>query len=39
MFFIDFTGDLTAAGMDGVMRELMQAAYDLRFFGNFKSNL
>ena len=39
MFFIDFTGDLTAAGMDNVMRELMRAAYDLRFFGNFKSNL
>ena len=39
MFFIDFTGDVCAAGMDGVMRELMQAAYDLRFFGNFKSNL
>ncbi len=39
MFFIDFTGDLTAAGMDAVMRELMQTAYDLRVFGNFKSNL
>ncbi len=39
MFFIDFTGDLTASGMDGVIRELMNTAYGLRVFGNFRSNL
>ena len=39
MFFIDFTGDLAAAGMDAVMRELIQNSYDLRFFGNFPGNL
>ena len=39
MFFIDFTGDLTASGMDGVIRELMNTAFGLRVFGNFRSNL
>ena len=39
MFFIDFTGDLAASGMDTVMRELMQTAYELRVFGNFRANL
>lgn len=39
MFFIEFTGSLTAPGMDGVLRELSQTAADFRVLGNFKSNL
>ncbi len=39
MFFIEFTGCLTAPGMDGVLRELSQTAADFRVLGNFKSNL
>ncbi len=39
MFFIEFTGCLTAPGMDGVLRELSQTAADFRVLGNFPSNL
>ena len=39
MFFIEFTGNLTATGMDGVLRELSQTAAYFRVLGNFKSNL
>lgn len=39
MFFIEFTGNLAAPGMDGVLRELSQTAADFRVLGNFKSNL
>ncbi len=39
MFFIEFTGSLTAPGMNGVLRELSQTAADFRVLGNFKSNL
>lgn len=36
-FFVDFTGDLTAPGMDGVLHELSQLAADFRILGNFKA--
>ncbi len=39
MFFIEFTGNLMAAGMEGVLRELSQTAAEFRVLGNFKSNL
>ncbi len=39
MFFLEFTGKLEAGGMEGVLRELVQAAEDFRVLGNFKSNL
>ena len=39
MFFVEFTGNLTEPGMEGVMHELTQSTEDLRVFGNFKSNL
>ena len=35
-FFAEFTGDLTAPGMDGVLHELSQRSVDLRVLGNFK---
>jgi len=35
-FFVEFTGDLTAPGMDGVLHELSQLSADLRILGNFK---
>lgn len=35
-FFVEFTGDLTAPGMDGVLHELGQLSADLRIMGNFK---
>ncbi len=35
-FFVEFTGDLTAPGMDGVLHELDQLSADLRILGNFK---
>ena len=35
-FFVEFTGDLTAPGMDGVLHELGQLSADLRILGNFK---
>jgi chorismate mutase/prephenate dehydratase len=39
MFFIEFTGDLTAPGMLDVLREIAQTAADFRVLGNFKANL
>ena len=39
MFFIEFTGSLTAPGMDGILHELSQTAEDFRVLGNFESNL
>lgn len=39
MFFMEFTGDVTAQGMDGVFRELTQLAEQVRVLGNFASNL
>lgn len=35
-FFAEFSGDLTAPGMDGVLHELSQFSSDLRVLGNFK---
>ena len=37
LFFLDFTGDLTAPGMDGVLHELSQLSADFRVLGNFKT--
>lgn len=37
MFFVEFTGNLSE--LDEVMRELMRSTYDMRVFGNFRSNL
>ncbi len=39
MFFLEFTGDVTADGMEGVFRELTQSAEQVRVLGNFVSNL
>lgn len=39
MFFLEFTGSLTAPGMDGILHEIAQTAGDFRVLGNFKSNL
>lgn len=39
MFFVEFTGDLLAETMPGIMRELTQSTVGLRVFGNFASNL
>ncbi len=36
LFFLDFTGDLTAPGMDGVLHELSQLAAEIRILGNYK---
>ncbi len=36
LFFLEFSGDLTAPGMDGVLRELSQLASQFRVLGNFK---
>lgn len=36
-FFVDFTGDLTAPGMEEVLRELSQASESFRVLGNYKS--
>lgn len=35
-FFVEFTGDLTAPGMDGALHELSQLSADIRILGNFK---
>lgn len=35
-FFVEFTGNLTDPGMDGVLHELSQLSADLRILGNFK---
>ncbi len=37
-FFVDFTGDLTAPGLDGVLLELSQTAEGFRVLGNYKSS-
>ena len=37
LFFVDFTGDLTAPGMDGVLLELNQTAEDFRVLGNYRA--
>lgn len=39
MFFMEFTGDVTAQGMEGVFRELTQLAEQVRVLGNFASSL
>lgn len=36
-FFVDFTGDLTADGMDDVLREMSQASETFRVLGNYQS--
>lgn len=36
LFFLDFTGDLDAEGMDGVLHELSQLAAEIRILGNYK---
>lgn len=36
-FFVDFTGDLTAYGMDSILREMSQCAETLRILGNYKA--
>lgn len=38
-FFVEFTGDLTAPGMDGVLHELSQLSADFRILGNFRSTV
>lgn len=38
LFFLDFTGDLTGPGMDGVLRELTQTADGFRILGNYKAS-
>ena len=35
-FFVEFTGDLTAPGMEGALHELSQLSADIRVLGNFK---
>ena len=37
LFFLEFTGDLEAPGMDGVLHELSQLAAGMRILGNFKA--
>ena len=37
-FFVDFTGDLTAEGMEGVLRELSQSSETFRVLGNYKAD-
>ncbi len=39
MFFLEFAGDVTAPGMEGVFLELTQLAEQVRVLGNFPSNL
>ena len=36
LFFLDFTGDLAAPEMDGVLHELSQLSAQFRILGNFK---
>ena len=35
-FFVEFTGDLTAPGMDGILHDLGQLSADFRVLGNFR---
>lgn len=37
-FFVDFTGDLVAYGMDSILREMSQCAATLRVLGNYKGD-
>ena len=37
LFFLEFSGDLAAPGMDGVLHELSQLAGDMRVLGNFRA--
>ena len=37
LFFLEFSGDLSAPGMDGVLHELSQLAGDMRVLGNFRA--
>ena len=37
-FFADFSGDLTAPGMDGVLLELTRTAERLRVLGSYRSS-
>ncbi len=39
MFFVEFTGNLTAPGMDAVLRELSQSTNQFRVLGNYAANL
>ena len=39
LFFLEFSGDLAAPGMDGVLQELGQLSSQFRVLGNFASNL
>ena len=39
LFFVEFTGDLLAEEMSGILHELTQSAVSFRVFGNFASNL
>lgn len=39
MFFVEFTGDLTATGMDDVIRLLAESTSGLRIYGNIRSGL
>lgn len=39
LFFVDFSGSLTAPGMDAAIQELSQVCSQLRILGNFKANL
>ena len=36
LFFLEFTGDLAAPGMEGVLHELSQLSAEFRLLGNFK---
>ncbi len=38
LFFVDFSGDLQAEGMDGIIRELTQTASSFRVLGNYKAH-
>lgn len=37
-FFVDFSGDLAAYGMDSILREMSQCAETLRILGNYKAD-
>ena len=37
-FFVDFTGDLAAYGMDSILREMSQCAETLRILGNYRAD-
>lgn len=36
LFFLEFSGDLAAPGMDGVLQELGQLSSQFRVLGNFR---